>query len=430
MTNWINELKQSGFIRNVATVATGTATAQAITMLFSPLITRLYGPESFGLQGLFISILNILVPLSILGYPTAIVLPKRDHDAISLVKVIMVSATCTALIVSVLLYFSGEWLVELLNAQSLGSLIYFIPVALVGSAISITLSQWMIRKQAYGINARFQVFTAFLVNTTKSSLGAVIPGPGTLIATNVIGGMVGAILTISGWLKWKPVVENDPTQYRKGLVEIAKEYRDFPLYRTPQHFINTASQGLPVLILASGYGAGSVGHFSIALAVLAVPAALVSDSVASVFYPRITSAVQNHENVQRIIINATFAMGALGAVPYLLVIIFGPELFQLVFGDEWREGGRYAQWLSIWLYFQFVHKPAVAAVPALGLNKNLLIYEIISSTTKISALIFGLVYFKSAIECIALFSLIGTVSYIFLIFWLIRKSPKDKCVSV
>ena len=39
------------FVRNVVTVASGTAASQAIVMAFSPLITRIYGPEAFGLQG-------------------------------------------------------------------------------------------------------------------------------------------------------------------------------------------------------------------------------------------------------------------------------------------------------------------------------------------------------------------------------------------
>jgi len=39
----------SALVRNVALVGSGTAGAQAITMAFSPVITRIYGPEAFGL---------------------------------------------------------------------------------------------------------------------------------------------------------------------------------------------------------------------------------------------------------------------------------------------------------------------------------------------------------------------------------------------
>lgn len=70
----------------MAVVATGTAGAQAITMGFAPIITRLYGPEAFGLLGTFSAILAVLTPMAALTYPIAIVLPKDHADAKGLAK--------------------------------------------------------------------------------------------------------------------------------------------------------------------------------------------------------------------------------------------------------------------------------------------------------------------------------------------------------
>ncbi|MBO1928615.1 hypothetical protein J4731_01440 [Providencia rettgeri] len=47
-------------------------------MLFSPIITRLYGPEVFGILGTFTAILTVITPIAALTYPIAIVLPKSD----------------------------------------------------------------------------------------------------------------------------------------------------------------------------------------------------------------------------------------------------------------------------------------------------------------------------------------------------------------
>ena len=81
MITKIASLSKSKFVRNVATVATGTAGAQAISIAFSPIITRLYGPDSFGLLGVFMALVAVLAPLAALTYPIAIVLPKEDSDA-------------------------------------------------------------------------------------------------------------------------------------------------------------------------------------------------------------------------------------------------------------------------------------------------------------------------------------------------------------
>lgn len=79
VSNTLIELSRRPFVRNVLAVVTGTATAQAITIAFAPVITRLYGPESFGQLGAFMALLNVLAPIAALTYPIAIVLPKKDE---------------------------------------------------------------------------------------------------------------------------------------------------------------------------------------------------------------------------------------------------------------------------------------------------------------------------------------------------------------
>src|SRR5699024_23476 len=81
MKQQINKILQSSFIRNVMVLVSGTAAAQAIALILIPVITRLYGPEIYGLMGSFKAIINIIVPIAALTYPIAIVLPNSDREA-------------------------------------------------------------------------------------------------------------------------------------------------------------------------------------------------------------------------------------------------------------------------------------------------------------------------------------------------------------
>jgi O-antigen/teichoic acid export membrane protein len=99
---FISRTYKSKFVRNVAVVASGTAGAQAITMAFSPIITRLYGPEAFGLLGTFMAIVAVVTPLAALSYPIAIVLPKEDIDARGIAKLSAYIAVCIAALVLLL----------------------------------------------------------------------------------------------------------------------------------------------------------------------------------------------------------------------------------------------------------------------------------------------------------------------------------------
>ena len=55
---------------------------------------------------------------------------------------------------------------------------------------------------------------------------------------------------------------------------------------------------------------------------------------------------------------------AVGALPAVVLIVFGPSLFALVFGAEWTEAGRYAQILKKSYLAQFAVIP-VSSILAL-----------------------------------------------------------------
>ena len=55
----IKDLLKSSFVRNVALIIGGSVIAQVITIAFSSIIRRLYGPETFGILGVFLSVTTI-----------------------------------------------------------------------------------------------------------------------------------------------------------------------------------------------------------------------------------------------------------------------------------------------------------------------------------------------------------------------------------
>ena len=62
----------------------GTALSNLLIILTTPLLTRLYTPEEFGVYSVFLSLLFIGTILVSLRYETAIPLPEDDDDAFHL----------------------------------------------------------------------------------------------------------------------------------------------------------------------------------------------------------------------------------------------------------------------------------------------------------------------------------------------------------
>jgi len=408
-------------------VASGSAAAQAITMVFSPIITRLYGPEAYGSMGVFMSMAGVASTVAALSYPIAIVLPRNDADALGLVRVSIYAGVAMSLLVTLALYLFGSALIALLNIGVIASFIYLIPIYMLISVMSTAAAQWLIRQHAFAIVAKVSVWQALLIGLAKVGLGALNPTAAVLVISNVVGMFLGAVLMTLGWRGSRRHGQSQAmTGPASSARDLAARHRDFPLLRTPQVLLNALSHSLPVLLLASLFGAASAGFYSIAAAVTALPAGLVGNAVGQVFYPRITEAIDRGEDARALIIKATAALALSGSVPFVIVAAAGPWLFAMVFGAEWRTAGSYAQWLSIWLFFQYINRPAVSAIPALRLQRGLLVYELFSSSTKVLALFAGYVIFGSDIAAIALFSIFGMFAYAWLILWVIRRSRMSR----
>ena len=424
LKNKIHPIIKSTFVRNVAIVASGAAGAQAITIAFAPLITRLYGPEAFGILGTFMALLNVVIPVAALSYPIAIVLPKDDSDAKGIARLSAYIALGIAGCLSLFLLIGGDWLVEILSVQEISSFIFLIPLAMLFAAFVEIARQWLIRKKQFGITARVDVFKAFTVNAAKAGFGFFYPFATVLIILTSIGHALQAAMLGVGIKKSSNSqnTKSNETAIKPKLLNLAKRHYDFPLYRAPQIFINAVSVSLPVLMLSAFFGPASAGFYVLGKRILGLPSMLIGKSVGEVFYPRITEAFHNDENLTRMIIKATLSLAVVGFLPFIIIVVFGPWLFGIIFGNEWVTAGEYARWLSLMLFFNFINKPAVAAIPVLGLQRGLMIYELFSTGSKILALYIGFVLFEIDTVAVAIFSVFGAIAYIILILWVIFSS--------
>lgn len=432
MNSHVRHLSQSKFARNVAIVASGTAGAQAITMIFTPVITRLYGPEAFGVLGTFTAILAVIAPMAALSYPIAIVLPKQDGDAIGLGKLSMGIALGTSLLAALILVLFKNPIVDTFQLQAVESFLFLIPVAMFFSAALAVMNQWVIRKKLFNIKARMAVLQALWINLAKSGIGLFAPVAVVLIALTTIGSALHALMLWSGVRKYRerqalpPEVagqlDTESNTERATGKQLAWRHRDFAYYRTPQTVLSAASQSMPVLMLASFFGPAVAGLYTLARLVLGVPSTLIGNSVAEVFYPRFVETLHEGKSGRKLIVKSCSALLGIGALPYLVVFALGPFLFGLVFGESWVEAGVFARWMAVWLLSVLVTRPIVASIPALGLQREFLLFEIVALALRFVSLAGTWYLTSSAVAVITAFSLVNVFIYLFLFVYVLRKA--------
>lgn len=424
MKRFIGRLIQNKFVRNVAIVASGTAGAQAITLAFSPIITRLYGPEAFGLLGTFTAVLAIGSAIAGLTYPVAIVLPKNNHEAIGLMRLSIGLSVVMATLLTLLLLLSGKHLASAFGLQGMGSLILLIPIGMFFASLHQIFSQWLIRNKQFKVTAKAMAFQALIVNFSKTLAGLVLPLGSILIIIATIGHALHASLLWRG-------TRNSPAQKAIGerfekdsnWRQLAVKYKDFPMFRAPQVALNAVSQGLPILMLAAFFGPVAAGFFALCKSALSAPATLIGKSIGDVFYPRVSEAYHKGENINHLLNKAVITLLLIAFVPFGSIVLFGPDIFELVFGQEWRASGEYARWVAVWMYFSLVSRPVVALIPVLSLQGAFLFYEVLLVLLNIIALYIGYVYGKSELS-ISLYSVVNSLFFIILYCFVSFKSKQ------
>ena len=407
---WHSSLR-SKLLRNILTVVTGTAGAQAITLAFMPVITRIYGPEAYGVLGTFLSVTMMLIPVAALTYPIAIVLPKRDGDARGLVRLALAIALSLATVVALALQFFGDQLARTLEIEIIQPYLMLIPfVMFCGAALEIC-QQWLFRTQRFRITASVAVGHSLLFNSMRTLAGLVQSSALVLVCTTALQQALHAAMLGLAMLRAKPHADNHADEAEQGMLALARRHSDFPRFRAPVMLINAVSQHLPTLVLAAYFGPAAAGFFALCKQALTMPTNLIGKSVADVYYPRISRAIHDREPVAAMLLKATAALGLVGLVPFSLVAVFGPWLFALVFGEQWHVAGEYARWLALAEYVIFVSRPCVVAVPALSLQARFLLFEIFSTSLRVLSLFGGALLIGTALATVQAFAVASIAIY-------------------
>ncbi|WP_426140120.1 lipopolysaccharide biosynthesis protein [Pseudomonas sp. DWP3-1-2] len=402
---------QARLLRNIATTVSGSAGAQAINLALIPVIMRIYGPEAFGVVGTFLSLTIILIPACALTYPMAIVLPKCDTDARGLVRLSLWVALVIASVSALLLYVQGPAMARALGIDMLIPYLMLLPVVMFSAAVLEITQQWLYRTQRFSLTARGATLHALVYNATRSLAGLIQASASVLVVTSALYYVIHSALLLLG-MTFKPAANaqapTDPAP-PAHLTTLAAQYRDFPLFRAPQVLINALSIHMPTLVLAASFGAVSAGFFALCLQVLSMPSNFVGKAVGSVYYPRITQAIHADEPVTHLLARGVAGMALVGAVPFAALALAGPWLFGLVFGNAWAAAGEYARWLALAEFAGFISGPCAVAIPALSLQKRFLLFEIVSTTLRIVAVLASALVLKNPLAVVMAFAAANTV---------------------
>lgn len=351
----IERIKSSLFLRNVATLATGTTLAQAVSIFTAPILYRIYDKEDYGTLGLYMAIVGIIGVFSTMQYNHAILLEKEDDDAKVVMWLNRLINIGIALITLLIVFFLGSEIGNMLGNESLMPWLYLAPVSIFFSGQGQIFSIWANRKKKYKVLTFNAIFTALLVPVVSISIGIFNNGPFGLFMGLIVSHTLPSIVLLV-FLTRK---EDLGLSYLK-LGEIKgfiRQYKKFPIYSLPSQFVSSFTNQLPIYFLSSYAGPAAVGLYGLAVRMIGLPVQFIGRAINTVFRQRATEDF-NREGNFRDIFNKTLKTLIFFSIPMVLVIIiFGKQLFSYVFGEEWAESGVIAQILIVMFALKLIISP-------------------------------------------------------------------------
>jgi O-antigen/teichoic acid export membrane protein len=147
-------------------------------------------------------------------------------------------------------------------------------------------------------------------------------------------------------------------QAPKGrLLELARRYKDFPLFTTWSLIFTNLSQEAPVLLLGLLYDPAAAGLLALAARVVRVPLTTVGDAIHKVYMQQAAEMMDNPGLLKEKTLLLAKVL-CLGMSPLLLVLgILGRPLFGAVFGQAWGTAGLYCQYLAVYFFTLLLYRP-------------------------------------------------------------------------
>jgi len=343
---------KSEFSRNVLTLMTGTTIAQAIPIAISPILTRIYTPEDFGVFALYMAIASIISIIATGRYEMAIMLLKEEKDVKSIVKLIMILLSTVTFITFLIVFFFNEAITNLFENPEISSWLYFLPISIFLVGLYQIYNYLLIREKNFKRLSTNKIIVSTTNVSTQLGYGFIISNGFGLLFGNIISYIVSIYFII------KSQVVNKYFHFRNNSIkEVAKEYQNFPKYDVPSVLVNVVANQLPLLALGKFFGLGVVGFYSLMYKVLMMPISLLSGTVLDVFKQRATEDYNKYGNCKDIYIKTFKSLVLLGIVPFTILGIFAPEIFAFVFGEKWKVAGEFAQIMTPMFFLKFIVNP-------------------------------------------------------------------------
>ena len=370
---FVKALKRNRFLKNVAVLSGGTAIAQVLLpFIFTPIISRMYGPEPQGIYGIYVAITNITQQIACFRYDYAVVVADDDDEAGgSFVLSVGLATLFSAFLALVMWPFVPQLgaLFKLRNGAE--QTLWMVPLTTFICGVTTALNYFNVRHEKY-----------------RAISGANIIRVSVMIAAQVVlfylgagywGMIVGQFLSyFFGNFRMAMTLKGRIHRYMfrlPFLKKVARENSAYPKYMLPSALANSFSLSMMGLFIPMQFGTVMNGYYSQINRLLGAPLVLVSNAVSQVFLKGASADKHNGEKLSHTFSTVAKWLAILSVIPFGILFIWGDPIIPWFLSSAWKPVPHYLKYLIPLFMVRFVVTPLTSSAVALGRQKAAMIWQ-------------------------------------------------------
>ena len=389
--------------QNIMKLLSGNLIARIIPMVFAIGLARLYAPEAFGNYLLMMTIASVLSIVSTGKFESPVIIAENEQSCNSMYAYgLKLNFLLNALFLLLGLVVN---FVTQSNYFLFEQLILVVAYSFLFGSIQFVRSR-LTRKKDFTTIAKIEIYRALCIGIfqfvfyKKAALG--------LMLGATIGQIVPLIVVALKKDYIPPIAMFQQSIFRN---ELAKRYIHFPKFALPSELLNFVSSQLPILVFKPMFGGSLMGNYSFGHRYISIPVQLFSKSISNVLVEKVVALKDDFTQLKATVSGLFRKQILLGIVPFTILALWGEPIFSFVFGNEWSDAGKMAQYIAPWLFMVMLGSPLSAIITAFEKQKFSMYFNFLLVFFRVAAIVAGYFIFNSIMYAVALYSLVGAIFF-------------------
>lgn len=400
MRDYIKHILETPFFRNIFKLSASSVLTMGLSVVTTPILSRIFSPEAYGEWGVFSSVSMIISSFIFFSYENAIVKTEDKKELPSIFLLCVLSASIVILL-TVVVFVVGAWL----NVKFFVDYpsITLLAIVLAVLALDSLFSNIANRYSKYN-TISIAGMTMGITQPATRILFGLIPLKRGLIYGNILGQVAkfGYYLFFLKDILFKDFLKRVSI---KDIKSVAVRYKKFPLYDAPARMLEYFIGNIVVVILSIFFNLEEIGCFSMIAQLVLAPITLMGSSMSTVFFKDLSVVVNDDEQVLQVTRRTARVCFLMAILSCVFFVLGGDRILVLFLGDRWALAGEMSLCLSIFAIPVILSEPLMPIFKVLEKQNIRFWLNVTNSVLTIGALLVGAYLINNILVVLIIYSL-------------------------